>query len=778
MFYSKNTMAGVTLGSINKDVTGFDPRSIGGCALWLDAADSGTITSSLVGSDQRVTSWRDKSGVGNTATTTGASRPYYVAADTSVYFKSSSNATDGTNNFLNTALSASVQMESIFFIGRTTTLPADGNRTIIGSSASAGRQYIVSRLTTNMVSQTTNEYNPSNTLGLGANTTVMGTCICTGALSGTTILAGAISLYVDGQLMGTNASNIASMGYSAGRTSVVGNTIGNTSLAGNQGLGYGICELIVYQNVILSSLQRQAIEGYLVGKWTPIFNSTKISTNLPALQPFKVTRPRGGPFTPLGVPNCNLWLDAADPSSYTLSGSTLTAWTDKSGNTNSTSSIVGTPTYSATGLNSLPGFLLNGSSAIIGPNVNAGTTVTVFAVATMNDAGTNSGARLVSLGASGVADTGNVAYAGAITRSGTAQTLIAIRNGNKSTLALSAYDTPFICSTIFDATNNVLYTNGTTGTTVASTGSFNYSLYGIGRDPGTGTAYWYGYVSEILVYNRAITLAERQQIEGYLANKWRIRASLAATQPFKSYLIPQSPLFLPNQLTSTLSAWYDGRDPNNSAASVPANAATLATWTDKSGNALNGTGVNAPKYSLANRAVQFVRASVQYYTTSLSASSATETFFVVAQASTATTNTIIGATSTGARRFRLESTNFPVLLTSGNNYTGSTAVTTGSTFMISCSYNASASGVTMRLNGTAITVSNTNAVTVGAGETTYIGAAASAGNPFNGFIMEICIYSGAVLSLIDIQRVEGYLAWKWNLNSLLPSTHPYYKIKL
>ena len=35
-------------------------------------------------------------------------------------------------------------------------------------------------------------------------------------------------------------------------------------------------------------------------------------------------------FDPRSVPGCSLWLDGADSNSMTLSGSNVTAWTDKS----------------------------------------------------------------------------------------------------------------------------------------------------------------------------------------------------------------------------------------------------------------------------------------------------------------------------------------------------------------------------------------------------------------------------------------------------------------
>ena len=50
----------------SKSVWGFDPRSVPGCSLWLDGADTGSMT--LSGSS--VTQWRDKSGSSNHFTPT------------------------------------------------------------------------------------------------------------------------------------------------------------------------------------------------------------------------------------------------------------------------------------------------------------------------------------------------------------------------------------------------------------------------------------------------------------------------------------------------------------------------------------------------------------------------------------------------------------------------------------------------------------------------------------------------------------------------------------
>jgi hypothetical protein len=49
-------------------------------------------------------------------------------------------------------------------------------------------------------------------------------------------------------------------------------------------------------------------------------------------------------------------------------------------------------------------------------------------------------------------------------------------------------------------------------------------------------------------------------------------------------------------------------------------------------------------------------------------------------------------------------------------------------------------------------------------------------NPFAGDIYEHIIFRYALTDQA-IYQIEGYLAWKWGINSSLPTTHPYYKIR-
>jgi hypothetical protein len=75
----KQNCALLTMGSLrhNKYFSGFDPRDVPGCALWLDGADPSTLT--LAGSS--VSQWNDKSGNGGHATqSTSGNRPTFTGS--------------------------------------------------------------------------------------------------------------------------------------------------------------------------------------------------------------------------------------------------------------------------------------------------------------------------------------------------------------------------------------------------------------------------------------------------------------------------------------------------------------------------------------------------------------------------------------------------------------------------------------------------------------------------------------------------------------------------
>ena len=82
------------------------------------------------------------------------------------------------------------------------------------------------------------------------------------------------------------------------------------------------------------------------------------------------------------------------------------------------------------------------------------------------------------------------------------------------------------------STGLIPYLNGTAmtaknGTTASFTG------YSLGNYAGN-QQFWNGYIAEIVVFNTVLTTDNRQTLEGYLAWKWGVQATLPSTHPYYS----------------------------------------------------------------------------------------------------------------------------------------------------------------------------------------------------------------------------------------------------
>jgi hypothetical protein len=223
----------------------------------------------------------------------------------------------------------------------------------------------------------------------------------------------------------------------------------------------------------------------------------------------------------------------------------------------------------------------------------------------------------------------------------------------------------------------------------------------------------------------------------------------------------------------------DGNDPAGTG-TQPANGATVSTWVDKSGNGRNAT--VAPSrvvgtYSTTFKAVNFATSSTGYITT-YSAAPTNETMFVVFNnpSPSGNNNIIIGGVQ-GARSLGAGfSPNGNGTVGNLNTQvawlarTGSGSYIPGNTMIVTSKFTTSTN--TLSLNGGVNTASG-GAPGFTAGRVTYLGVDAT--NPiyyYVGYAMEILFYD-SVLTTLETQKVEGYLAWKWALTGSLPSGHPY-----
>lgn len=230
------------------------------------------------------------------------------------------------------------------------------------------------------------------------------------------------------------------------------------------------------------------------------------------------------------------------------------------------------------------------------------------------------------------------------------------------------------------------------------------------------------------------------------------------------YLYP----FTPNMLGG-MNMWLDGRDPL-ATGTAPTNGATVNTWFDKSGSGYNATAAGTggvPTYSSTEQTVN-VFSSNSYYTTTYSASLSNESIFFVFKPTNANQTGMLapaGPTTIGGRAVYVWTT--PLWLEAGLNSIAGYTTTTSNSIVLNTTmlgtvtitnntWNSFINSGNQRLSST-----GTNPT---AGRTTNLG--------YSQYTYELNIFNRG-LTPFECQKVEGYLAWKWNIQSNLPSSHPF-----
>ncbi|MFM7621246.1 MAG: hypothetical protein ACKO47_06565, partial [Alphaproteobacteria bacterium] len=85
---------------------------------------------------------------------------------------------------------------------------------------------------------------------------------------------------------------------------------------------------------------------------------------------------------------------------------------------------------------------------------------------------------------------------------------------------------PYIISSVFNGSTNILYLNGNPSTPVASSGNFNFKAIYLGVRwalSGYTWGYYNGDIAEIIFFNRALNTEERKAVEVYLSKKYAIK---------------------------------------------------------------------------------------------------------------------------------------------------------------------------------------------------------------------------------------------------------------
>ena len=221
------------------------------------------------------------------------------------------------------------------------------------------------------------------------------------------------------------------------------------------------------------------------------------------------------------------------------------------------------------------------------------------------------------------------------------------------------------------------------------------------------------------------------------------------------------PYWLPTNITGC-QLWLDASQDNNFTFN---NNYTINTWLDRSGNNNVATCTGTCNYS--KNSVMF-NGSV-YFTTPYTSSATTETCFIIMTFNNISNPFIIDSTVSNGREYCV--LNGISKLNSRSNTTyasGTNTLSTSTTYLLEYSYNSST--INLYYDGTLDSTTSGSFSFTGNGNT-KIGANQTTG--LNGTINEILIYN-SVLTTTQRQVVEGYLAWKWNINSNLPDDHPFF----
>ena len=502
-------------------------------------------------------------------------------------------------------------------------------------------------------------------------------------------------------------------------------------------------------------------------------------------------------YGPLSLPGatCALWLDGADPlgnNSVPANGATVSTWVDKSRNgRNATGGV--SPTYNT----SQKAIVFNGSSWLTTSYSSVPTNETIFIVYQTTSSAV--GANCFMIGPSDFLLGGRLILTvnendgfGLSFKIGS----YGVANGSRLTMAQNQM---YIGTTTVASTTSYVYLNGTQG----PSSTLTYSGTGTTQigTAASGSAIYIGYIYEIVIYNTNLTTPQQQSIEGYLAQKWGLTSQLPpGHQGLKQTLyngkvyqpqISLKPAPYANYYPLSLAGcalWLDAADPAGTGI-IPANGSTVSTWADKSGNGYNGTSGAGPIYTTDAQGRKCMSFTGTQFLESVVTVSKQNHSLIAVHAPTYTNGFNNSGSTLGGNsslfRFQIPANVggyivFPFWYNAPLGYVSNYGTTNGALPDNSVAGAASIinanigpqtqysykNGIQQGTESASLVTGTTPPLTIGRytpGLSEY----------YQGYVYEMIIYNTA-LTTTQRQNIEGYLAWKWGLQSSLPITHPYY----
>lgn len=767
--------SGVNFGT--QQYFGFDPRTIPGCCLWLDAADARTLTTSGGGN---VTQWADKSGLGATMTPFGTNSNATVQAN---YQNGLSALNFSGLNQYQTPANTGVYPSDVY---------------ILVALKSLTRMDVISIGPTNadnFNSLTFGEYTPNRWHNGSSGFARTPNAVATSSETSTSLLLMNWSLANNNFIIRRNGTQIMSTSaytYSPSAGAVIQIGFRHQNFGTNLSFDAYVGEVVTFDRQLLDA-ERQQVEGYLAWKWA-------LQANLPSSHPFRPAPPVMRAFLPADVSGGTaLWLDAADATTMTLSGTNVTQWRDKSGN-----GLVATSVGNNAAVLSGTSILFTGTHGSSSTRFTIPDTASlrlttpftiymVYSATALTPTGDNDRASMILL--SKFTDGGS--YPGWAYRARTYNPSAVVFTAQFFNSAANQGDVIVTSSNVVDGTRKIVGLNQRTTSTMFTfvNGSADLTITPMAPPIGTTDTFmigarnlgnptlapFNGSVNEIVIMTGSVSRAQCQQLEGYFAWKWGLGTSLPTTHPYYRVL-PSTPLFSPPQL-SGLVLWMDPTD----STTLTLSGSSVTQWRDKSASGATFTTVNAnPTYtaSLINglpgldltNASAFISSTTQTLTSSLTLAM----ILVVKSGIGAWGNFFMhgGRNDDIALERNSISTGTTLQFQTANDNSG--ANLTFTTDQVALYLGTMTTGTSRFFSrfggGTTTTATGTNSSTITTGLQTIRIGRSDVGENCNSFIGEI-VYYNRVLTTTERQDLEGYLAWKWGLQASLPSTHPFAKVR-
>ena len=483
----------------------FSPRQISGCALWLDGADPAG-TGVVPANNSTVSTWVDKSGLGNNGTSGTATFQTDSVGGYINFTGSQSYTITNTNIVVN-------QYFTVFVVEQLQNY-GGGESGFMGGTTGGTNQNLHMRYVNGGGGIKFGFY--ANDLD-GSVTAFLTNATQPVRIWSFSFIANSRNIYLNGTSLASDANNTQISGWSGAK---IGSILGGQMYTGK------MREVMIYSGTI-GTTQRQQVESYLAQKWglTASLPGGHSHSTQPAgavtttaVTKFRITTsPRV--FLPTSIDGLQMWMDASDSSaaSMTLSGSTVTVWKDKSGLGNNTTARSGTATLTSSAINGKSAISMAGGY-FTGPlaTANTGTQLHAFAVLTI-DSSSGIWPRPLALGRPGVNDYDSSTTTFAIIRYSGSQAVGIGRAGQYLSASFPAYSSAFLVQSSHNGSTEYMSVNGNLTVSSASTGqsgNFNITSYGLGVNTNTGDYFvWNGYYGEVMYFNVQLSDANRQKIE-------------------------------------------------------------------------------------------------------------------------------------------------------------------------------------------------------------------------------------------------------------------------